>query len=434
MRNFAILVSIIVVLFISGCQQQGPYGQVCYPLDEEGNPVIPQEDLTQDTVSDLTDEPISIIDEEQPSEDDIIEDEPETAAEEEQEDDVIVIEDDETFTEPPAVEEETEEIDVYMEGDLIDLSKYQAVDEDGDPLDYVYEEPFNEDGEWQTSVGDAGTYTTTITVTDGTNSATLDVDFKVESANQAPEFVQLNDVEVNAGNEVSLDFEVEDPENDEVEITYSGWMTSSTKETTEEDVGEHIVTVIASDGINTVSEEITVTVLEKNDPPVFEPMQDRVVNAGEVIDLDPVVTDPEGDEITVTYTEPLNDEGKWDTEGAEPGMYVLQILASDGQNEVINSVRVFVQEANQPPVIEAIDPIIVEETDTIILEPEISDPEGDAVDVTFSGWMTSDTKVTGYDDEGEYTVTITASDGQNEVSMDVEIVVLNKNRPPTFVG
>src|SRR3989338_8151177 len=52
------------------------------------------------------------------------------------------------------------------EGDLIRLS-LKAVDPDGDKLTYVYSEPFNDNGLWQTKDGDAGRYLSTITVTDG---------------------------------------------------------------------------------------------------------------------------------------------------------------------------------------------------------------------------------------------------------------------------
>lgn len=432
MRNLAILSSIIFVLLLAGCQQQGPYGQVCYPLDEEGNPVIPASDITDETVlDDITGEVITDIEEDTTQDDmsELIEDE------ETEEDTVVIIEDEDVeLEEDTVVEQEEDDKLVYTEGEVVDLSIFNAVDEDGDPLEYIYEEPFSEDGTWETEVGDAGTYTTTITVTDGTSSATLDVDFEVMAQNQPPVFMRAEDVEVRAGQVVELDVAVEDPDGDDLEITYSGWMEEASMATDSADIGEHIVTVTASDGLNEVSEDITVRVLEENKPPVFEPIQDMIVQAGDTVEIEPVVTDPEGEDVTITFNSPLSEDGTWETTNNDIGSHVLQMIASDGENEVLKNVRVFVQAANAAPVIQEMDPIIVEETDTIILEPSVTDPDGDEVEISYSGWMNSDTKVTGYDDEGEYTVTITASDGENEASIDVEIVVLNKNRPPSFVG
>ena len=52
---------------------------------------------------------------------------------------------------------------------------------------------------------------------------------------------------------------------------------------------------------------------------------------------------------------------------------------------------------------------------------------------TYSGWMTSATKATDYEDAGEHIVTVKVSDGIAEDSQDVKIIVENVNRAPKIV-
>ena len=48
---------------------------------------------------------------------------------------------------------------------------------------------------------------------------------------------------------------------------------------------------------------------------------------------------------------------------------------------------------NSPPVIEVIAPLVMSEGQRITLAPNASDPDGDLVNFTFSGWMTSSTRL-----------------------------------------
>ena len=66
------------------------------------------------------------------------------------------------------------------------------------------------------------------------------------------------------------------------------------------------------------------------------------------------------------------------------------------------------------------------------LDIYLYDADGDDVTVKYTGWMTSDTKQTDYDDAGEYDVKLTVSDGVDTVTEDVHVTVLNRNRPPVI--
>src|SRR3989344_4506857 len=72
------------------------------------------------------------------------------------------------------------------------------------------------------------------------------------------------------------------------------------------------------------------------------------------------------------------------------------------------------------------------EGDTVRLSPVVSDAEGDKIDVSFSGWMNSDSKKTDFGDAGIHVVTVKASDGTSAVSKKVNVVVQKVNRAPVI--
>jgi hypothetical protein len=145
-------------------------------------------------------------------------------------------------------------------------------------------------------------------------------------------------------------------------------------------------------------------------------------------------TDPDGDKIEYSFSEPLNAEGAWDTEEGDAGEYEVTITASDGVSEIEQEVRIIVLELNKPPVLEKIKDITIKEGETLTLDPKALDPEGKAITITYSGWMNTNTKELSYSSAGEYVVRILVSDGNKDVFQDVKITVEDVNRAPEFVS
>ena len=342
---------------------------------------------------------------------------------------------------PPVVKEPEQEL---KEEDKKDLPKIivketepvklnlKVTDPDGDPITYTYTNPLNEKGEWQTEAGDAGEYKVTITASDGKSTTTQDLLIVVESRNQLPVIENLNDVTVNEGQTVTLSPVVKDPENEEVSIKYSGWMTSSQYETNYNDAGKHKVTITTSDGVNELSKEITITVNDVNRAPVLNELSDVSVKEGETVKIEAIAVDPDDDFVIISYSSPLNDAGEWETQEDDTGEYTVIITASDGELEDEKEILVTVVSSNMPPVLELVAEITVEEGEPVVISPVVTDPEGSDVTVTYSGWMSTSIYETSYDDEGTHIVTVTASDGVNEVAKDVTVTVEDVNRPPVF--
>jgi prolyl oligopeptidase PreP (S9A serine peptidase family) len=143
--------------------------------------------------------------------------------------------------------------------------------------------------------------------------------------------------------------------------------------------------------------------------------------------------DPDGDTVSISYPILFDDDGVWETARGDAGNYELEAEVSDGDAVTIVPVRVVVEKLNVAPVIENLEDIEVDEGETITLDVEASDPDGDEIFISYSGFMTSDTYTTNYDDAGEYEVLVSVTDGRFTTEETVQITVNNKNRPPVFV-
>ena len=320
-----------------------------------------------------------------------------------------------------------------VEGELVNFPNLKAVDPDGDPIIYTFTNPLDEDGEWQTDAGDAGSYKVTITASDGTTEVSQEVLVIVKSLNKAPVMDSLADVSVDEGDTVELDVEVSDEDGDDIEITFSGWMTSSEKETDYTDSGVHTVTATATDGKESVTQTVMVTVNDVNRAPNIDSLSNVEVDEGDDVEVDVEVSDPDGDTVEISFSEPLDGDGEWETEIGDAGVYTVKVTASDGDLETEETVKVTVLSVNAAPTLEGVADIVVEEGDKIELEITAADADGDDVEITFSEPFDEDGEwQTAYDDEGEYVVTVTASDGITDVEETFTVTVEDLNRPPVF--
>ena len=337
-------------------------------------------------------------------------------------------------TQPEEVTDDNElEKKVYREGDLVSFEPI-GVDPDGDVLTYTFSKPLNEQGEWQTTIGDAGTYQVTITASDGKTEVEKKVILLILSANRAPTIEGLTDLTVNEGELISLDPTIFDYNGDDVQLVYSKPFDENGQwQTTYDDNGIYIVKITVTDEETTVEKQITITVLNTNRAPIIEEIDHVSVLAGDLITLTPIATDPDGDPITCLYSTPVSADGTWQTTKEDVGTYAITVKASDGDLFTEKIVSVIVNHKNKAPVI-SLDEVRAEETDRIVLEPTIVDPEGDTFTVTYSApFDAQGVLVTDYDDAGEYMITITATDDNGAASsLDVKVVVYDTNRAPTF--
>ena len=186
-----------------------------------------------------------------------------------------------------------------------------------------------------------------------------------------------------------------------------------------EEKEEGLITEILNETEGKVKEEVGLTTI--------------TVNEGELVVLKPESEDPDADTILYTFSEPLNKDGRWQTKKGDAGNYEITITASDGELTDTQKILLVVESVNKPPVLKQIADITVNEGETVSFEPVATDPDGDKITITYSGWMTEASYTTNYDDAGTHIVTVTASDGKESASQDVIVTVNDMNRPPKIV-
>ncbi|MBN2459673.1 immunoglobulin domain-containing protein, partial [Candidatus Woesearchaeota archaeon] len=287
-----------------------------------------------------------------------------------------------------------------VEGELVTL-KPEAIDPDKDVVKFSFTPPFNENGKWQTKIGDAGQYLVTITASDGKDTTSQDVLVVIKKANLPPVLECPEEITVKEGETISINCNIYDPEGESIVVEYSGFMKSSTYTTDYEDAGEYSVMIKAGDKEKVSSTTIKVKVTDVNRVPEIKGIQDEItIMEGDVITLSPEASDPDGEKVTITYTEPFDAKGSWKTKVGDAGVIKASVIASDGRSTTKKDFTVIVTQKNTAPVLEKINDITVNEGEKITIPVDATDREGDELDVTVSGWMNSLTYTTTYEDAG----------------------------------
>ncbi|MBU1199170.1 MAG: hypothetical protein KJ685_05035 [Nanoarchaeota archaeon] len=156
-----------------------------------------------------------------------------------------------------------------METEIISLSP-QVIDPDGDKATVTFSEPFDNKGVWRTKIGDAGTHKASVLVNDGKSTTKMEVVLTITQKNTAPVLEKINSITVEEGDLIEIVVDATDRENDELDVTVSGWLNTLTYQTGYADAGEYTVTVAVSDGYFEDKQTFKITVLDRNRPPIFK--------------------------------------------------------------------------------------------------------------------------------------------------------------------
>jgi len=417
-KKIAVL-SILLLIVISACTTYEPTGEVVTEVDQE---------LEVGEVED-----VSEVGEVEILEEEVVEEDLEELPEEEIEEEVVEEEVVEELPEEEVIGEDLpateEQVLVFYEGDLIDLNPY-VMDPDGDEVTLGFTDPFDEEGTWQTEVGDAGFYSVIVTATDNKESfVTKQIKLNVIVKNFPPEIIIDDVLEFDEGDLISLSPDIYDEDGDEVVVIYSGWMGSKNYQTTYDDAGEYEVSIRADDGKVIVGKDIKIIVNDINRIPELVLITDKKITAteGDLVEVIAEGVDPDGEEVTILYSLPLGSKGRWLTGEGEAGVYEATVTATDGVNAVSETVVIEVLKKNKPPVIESlsVSPEFIElkkPGDEVLFKVnvEASDPDGDDLEIIYSGFTDTAERVVKYGEKGgQHSVTVTVSDGEEEVSQEI---------------
>lgn len=272
----------------------------------------------------------------------------------EEEVDEVVVEEDvmlPELTEEENLEEVSDEdmsVISVKENEWVKLN-VKVTDPDNDKVTYRFTKPLSNNGEWKTNYGDAGEYVVTLSATDGMLTTEKKIKIVVERVNVAPIISGVKDITVREGDTVTFKPTVSDPNKDAVTLTTSQPLKSGTWVTDHTSAGEYEITVLATDGELETVQKFKLSVTDVNVLPEITGLKDVTVKEGEIVKIKPVVSDLDEDEFTVTISEPVGDDGIWETGFTDHGEYVVTVTVDDGKDKVTKKVKVVIEDVNMPP-------------------------------------------------------------------------------------
>ncbi|MBU0615148.1 MAG: hypothetical protein KJ601_03580 [Nanoarchaeota archaeon] len=249
---------------------------------------------------------------------------------------------------------------IVEETDKVSLD-VNAQDADGDKLTYSYTTPLDQKGEWKTTYGDAGEYTVTVSATDGTLSSSENVLVIVNKKEEAPTIDSFapTELELSADENTKLEFSAKASDKNKDKLSYAweldGKKVSDIEKLTYgisyEDAGKHTVSLTVSDGTKTAKKGWSVAVKNVNRLPVLEKVADIKVKENDKVEIKPKATDDDKDKLKYTISEPVGDDGIWQTTYDDAGVYNVDVKVTDGQDEVTQAVKITVENVNRAPII-----------------------------------------------------------------------------------
>ena len=245
---------------------------------------------------------------------------------------------------------------IVQETDKVSLA-VSATDPDQDVLTYTYTTPIDKEGEWQTTYGDAGEYTVTITVSDGKLSASDDVLIVVNKKEEAPtiDSFKPESLTLEANENTGAVFSVSASDKNKDTLVYNWKLDGDDVSTTDsftykigyDAAGSHTIKLTISDGNLETTKLWSLDVKNLNRAPILAKMSEIKVKETDTVTLKPEATDPDGDQISYQ----IGDDGIWQTDYDSAGEYNVEITASDGTDSVKETVKVIVENVNRAPVI-----------------------------------------------------------------------------------
>ena len=264
-------------------------------------------------------------------------------------------------------EEETPEdatVLIVKETELVSLVP-NAEDPDKDTLIFTFTSPLDENGEWQTTYGDAGEYTVTVTASDGSLTASKEVLIIVNRKEEAPTLVSYSPAEtaITIDETESVEFSIRASDLNEDILRYSwkldgisvGNDDSVEYKTTYEDSGSHTVKSSVSDGLFDTEKIWSVTVNNINRKPQISEIEDIKAKETDTVTINVEAWDGDGDALSYSIDNSrFVQDGStftWETNYDDAGDHLVTISASDGVDTTTQEVTVAVENINRPPVI-----------------------------------------------------------------------------------
>ncbi|MAG91043.1 hypothetical protein CMO83_00025 [Candidatus Woesearchaeota archaeon] len=268
---------------------------------------------------------------------------------------------------------------------------------------------------------------------------------------------------IGVGNTAVISYSVTDPDGNPVTIridwgdgtTTTGGSSSATHTYTS--TGTFTVTITATDSKGAVTQGtcgsiLVTTITPPNNPPVITSCTSpSTIIVGNIATVNYVVSDPDGDAVTITINWGDGTTTNGGASGAQhiytsTGTFPVTITATDSKGLITQrtcgTVNVISGPGSNPPVINSCNsPSTVNVGNTATITYSVSDPDGDTVTISVN-WGDGTTTTGGsgsashvYSTVGSFPVTITATDSKGAVTQRIcgtVNVIAGGNQPPVI--
>jgi hypothetical protein len=159
----------------------------------------------------------------------------------------------------------------------------------------------------------------------------------------------FRDLIVKEGELVKFSPVVLDPNGDAVTVSVSEPLKDGSFATDHTSSGVYEIFVKASDGEMETTQSFKLTISDVNELPIIEVVDKIVVKEGDTVEVKPLVTDLDDDELVITISEPVGNDGVWETRFTDHGKYVITVKVDDGKDVVTKKIDLTVEDVNMPP-------------------------------------------------------------------------------------
>lgn len=307
---------------------------------------------------------------------------------------------------------------------------------------------------YETTYKDAGNHKISVKVSDGKLDVYNEWDVTVANIDVEGLLNEIKDVAINENDIARLSI----PDFEKYGLTYSISEPLGNKnewKTSYNDSGSYEV-ILHAEGKGFSGDKIAkVFVNDVDRPPIFEKLENRVINENEEMNITLIANDPDDDEITYSANnlpvgaklegniftwrpsyDTISKKGYWNRIISQfrtlSRNFNIKFTASSRGEQIAQDIVIIVKDMNSAPVIEDIAPISINEEETLKIVPKVYDLDGDKVRLSYSGFINKDTYKSNFRDSGNYSVKVTASDEILETSKFVDVNIKDVNRYPIF--
>lgn len=277
------------------------------------------------------------------------------------------------------------------ETQVVDL-KPLVEDVDGDPLTFAFPLPFDREGRWRTTFGDAGRWIMNFTISDGQSSILARAEITVLPTNRQPRFEEMfsKEEKLSLRENETLHFFIKAVDPERKKLQYS-WLLDNQSVSLEEmgayhfsfdSAGTHLLELQVSDGESEVKQSWMINVLNTNRKPTLNILPITIYES-DTIQLDLPQQDADGDRLTFSFSPPLDKEGSWSTGFDDAGIYMIPITANDGELEERQLVEITVVNVDRSPVLDVPARIELSEGEYWSWKIATEDPDHENLTITF---------------------------------------------------